>query len=375
MSPAAGPGAIPARAEASARALPGWAGLPSSRATPEQIKDAFEALLVAEILKPFEQSLTASGFFPGSAAGDIYAHFWKQHLGQLLAGQIDLLPGWGPGAGEGSAAAGVSPAAGDPGEGAIDLSSAAAPGSAWPLRGRAPRVFPPAPGRPAPPDPSGPEASAAGPPAVAGPAADPPGAAIPSLLRPAAGPPADLPAALRSARPEAAAAWATRVAPDADEPPPAAAEGVPRRAADRALTARVGPFEEAIQEASRLASLGANWLRAVIVQESGGDPRAVSPKGAQGLMQLLPATGRALGVNDPFDPLENIRAGARYLAGLLRQFGDMRLALAAYNAGPGRVATYGGVPPFRETQTYIERVLTLKEEFDRLLPGDGAPRP
>jgi len=95
----------------------------------------------------------------------------------------------------------------------------------------------------------------------------------------------------------------------------------------------------------------------IIEAESGGDPRAVSPKGAQGLMQLMPETARALGVQDPFDPVQNIEGGVRYLSHLIRRFGDLRLALAAYNAGPGRVLQYGGVPPFPETQRYIERIL------------------
>jgi soluble lytic murein transglycosylase-like protein len=74
-------------------------------------------------------------------------------------------------------------------------------------------------------------------------------------------------------------------------------------------------------------------------------------------MQLMPETARALGVQDPFDPVQNIEGGVRYLSHLLRRFGDLRLALAAYNAGPGRVLQYGGVPPFPETQRYIERIL------------------
>lgn len=96
----------------------------------------------------------------------------------------------------------------------------------------------------------------------------------------------------------------------------------------------------------------------VIEAESGGNPRAVSPKGAMGLMQLMPETARALGVSDPFDPVQNIEGGVRYLSHLLQRFGgDLRLALAAYNAGPGRVQQYGGVPPFPETQRYLERIL------------------
>ena len=92
--------------------------------------------------------------------------------------------------------------------------------------------------------------------------------------------------------------------------------------------------------------------------ESGYNPNAVSSAGAGGVMQLMPATAASLGVTDVFDPVQNIDAGFRYLASLYKQFGDWALALAAYNAGPGNVAKYGGVPPFAETQNYVSTVLT-----------------
>ena len=99
-------------------------------------------------------------------------------------------------------------------------------------------------------------------------------------------------------------------------------------------------------------------LRAIIQVESNFNPTAVSPKGARGLMQLMPLTAAALHVLDPFDPGENIRAGAAEVRRLLDRFhGDMRLALAAYHAGEGRVMQYLGVPPLKSTQTYVERVL------------------
>ncbi len=104
-------------------------------------------------------------------------------------------------------------------------------------------------------------------------------------------------------------------------------------------------------------NLDTELILRVIEAESGGDPRAVSPKGAMGLMQLMPGTARALGVSDPFDPTQNIEGGVRYLSHLLQRFGDLRLALAAYNAGPGNVQRYGGVPPFPETERYIVKIL------------------
>jgi len=104
-------------------------------------------------------------------------------------------------------------------------------------------------------------------------------------------------------------------------------------------------------------------LRGVMIAESGGDPGAVSPAGAQGLMQLMPETARALGVRNPFDPTQSVRGGAQYLRSLLDRFdGDVERALAAYNAGPGAVERYDGVPPYAETQDYVRRVLELASQ-------------
>ncbi len=105
-------------------------------------------------------------------------------------------------------------------------------------------------------------------------------------------------------------------------------------------------------------------LRAVIHAESAFNPNAISGKGAEGLMQLIPGTASDMGVNNPFDVTQNIRGGAQYLAGLLKQFnGDERMATAAYNAGPQNVLKYNGVPPFDETRVYVDRVATLRQRY------------
>jgi soluble lytic murein transglycosylase-like protein len=109
-------------------------------------------------------------------------------------------------------------------------------------------------------------------------------------------------------------------------------------------------------------------LRAVIHAESAFNPLALSNKGAQGLMQLMPGTAGDLGVTDAFDVAQNIRGGARYLAQLLKDFnGDAKLATAAYNAGAASVLKYGGVPPYDETQVYVQRVATLRDRYQKAL--------
>jgi soluble lytic murein transglycosylase-like protein len=124
---------------------------------------------------------------------------------------------------------------------------------------------------------------------------------------------------------------------------------------------RVGreQFDDIISEHAQVQGVSASLVRAVILLESGFNPSAVSPKGALGLMQLMPATARELGVENPFDPGQNIRGGVTYLRRLLDLYTqDVTLALAAYNAGPGAVARYGDVPPYRETQEYVRKITT-----------------
>lgn len=113
-----------------------------------------------------------------------------------------------------------------------------------------------------------------------------------------------------------------------------------------------------IRQAATRHGLDPLLFESLVAAESGFDPSVVSSAGAQGLAQLMPATAKMLGVSNPFDPAQNLDGGARYLAQMMRQFnGDARLALAAYNAGPGAVSRHGGVPPFQETRNYIDRIL------------------
>lgn len=123
------------------------------------------------------------------------------------------------------------------------------------------------------------------------------------------------------------------------------------------VSPRAANYEALIVEHARANRLNPQLVRAVIQAESAFNPRAVSPVGAMGLMQLMPGTARELGVVDPFDPEDNIRGGTKYLRSLLDRFdGEVELALAAYNAGPGAVERYNGVPPYRETRNYVARI-------------------
>lgn len=116
-------------------------------------------------------------------------------------------------------------------------------------------------------------------------------------------------------------------------------------------------LKQIAQSAAQEFNLDEDIFMALISTESAWNPNAVSPKGAKGLAQLMPNTARALGVADPFDPVQNLRGGARFLRQMLDQFGSYELALAAYNAGPGAVRRYNGIPPYAETQNYVRKIL------------------
>lgn len=127
---------------------------------------------------------------------------------------------------------------------------------------------------------------------------------------------------------------------------------------------QVDRFAPQFRDAARRTGVDDAYLRAIAHAESGFDPAAVSPKGAQGVMQLMPATARDYGVTDPHSPAQSIDAGARHLRQLLRRYGgDLVLAAAAYNAGAGVVARYGGVPPYRETRDYVAKVQALHARY------------
>lgn len=124
------------------------------------------------------------------------------------------------------------------------------------------------------------------------------------------------------------------------------------------VLARIQPYQAVIQRAAQTYNVPEALIKGVITVESAGNPQAQSPVGAKGLMQLMDGTAREVGVRNSFDPEENIMGGTQYLSRMLRAFGgDETLALAAYNAGPGNVQKYKGVPPFSETQAYIRNVL------------------
>ncbi|MGE3840618.1 MAG: lytic transglycosylase domain-containing protein [Vicinamibacterales bacterium] len=137
------------------------------------------------------------------------------------------------------------------------------------------------------------------------------------------------------------------------------------------VMAPTGPFGELIEPLARVHGVDPSLVRAVVATESAFEPRARSPKGAMGLMQLMPITARQYAVRDPYDPTSNLSAGIRHLKFLLDRY-DIRIALAAYNAGEATVLRHGGIPPFRETREYVNRVLRRLAEYRRVAAGQGS---
>jgi soluble lytic murein transglycosylase-like protein len=129
-------------------------------------------------------------------------------------------------------------------------------------------------------------------------------------------------------------------------------------------SAQMSMISQSVKEAAAKYHIDENLLMAVIKQESGFNPYSLSSAGAQGLMQLMPGTADALGVDNPWDISENINGGAQYLKDQLVTFdGDISLALAAYNAGPGSVRKYNGIPPYSETQDYVQKVMKYYRQY------------
>jgi len=148
-------------------------------------------------------------------------------------------------------------------------------------------------------------------------------------------------------------------------------QSAPRPQSAPAVAADIGsgpvPFAAQIELAARKHGIDPALLAGLVKAESNFNPNAKSGVGAKGLTQLMDATAKGLGVTNSFDPQQALDGGAKFLGGLLKQFkGDERLALAAYNAGPGAVQKFGGIPPYEETQRYVPKVLGLKAQFSRI---------
>jgi len=133
------------------------------------------------------------------------------------------------------------------------------------------------------------------------------------------------------------------------------------------IVAKARPYLNYIEDASFQNNIKKSLIMAIIKVESGFNHRAVSPKGALGLMQLMPFTAKSLGVTNPFDPMQNIHGGTRYFSHCLKKLRSIKLALAAYNAGITRVEKMAKIPPFRETQEFVKDVLRYEKLYDRMI--------
>jgi soluble lytic murein transglycosylase-like protein len=152
------------------------------------------------------------------------------------------------------------------------------------------------------------------------------------------------------------------------------AQGAPAQGGDDAANApaMVPPqqIDALVNDNAQAQDVDPALIKAIIANESGFNANATSNVGAQGLMQLMPGTAAGLGVTDSYDPAQNVAGGTKYIKGLLERFnGDVRLAVAAYNAGPGAVEKYGGIPPYAETQNYVQNVLASYAKYR----GSAAP--
>jgi soluble lytic murein transglycosylase-like protein len=153
----------------------------------------------------------------------------------------------------------------------------------------------------------------------------------------------------------------------------ALAAASPGAQAPAAAGSASAPYDTMVQQAALRNGLDPALLHGLIQQESGFDPSSQSSAGASGLTQLMPGTASSVGVSNPMDPAESIEGGARYLSQMMAQFGgNATEALAAYNAGPGAVKQYGGVPPYAETQSYVTKVLGYAEGYRREHPSTSA---
>jgi soluble lytic murein transglycosylase-like protein len=161
-----------------------------------------------------------------------------------------------------------------------------------------------------------------------------------------------------------AAALQAATAADGSSPTAAQGENAAGTAGDG------GEYDSVIEQAAERYGIDPAVLHGLIQQESGFDPSAQSSAGASGLTQLMPGTASSMGVSNPLDPTESIEGGARYLSQLTSQFGgNTEDALAAYNAGPGAVQQYGGIPPYAETQSYVSKVLGYAEAYRQTHPA------